>query len=81
MNREHLEKELAEGVNLDAEHLDEALMKKFVEDFNLDSTEELYDYEIYQLLDKKKHQEERQVQKYFERIKQSQQLMREMFKN
>lgn len=69
----------ADGLNLHQQKLDNALMKKFVEDFSLDQTEELCDYDIYQLLDKKKHQEERLVKKYFDRIKQSQQLFHEMF--
>lgn len=56
-------------------------MKKFIKDFTLDQVDELYDYEIYQLLDKKKFQEEWEVKKYFQNITQAQQKLQKKFSN
>ena len=45
------DKEL-ESLNLNDQKMDDQTMKKFIKDFTLDQVDELYDYEIYQLLDK-----------------------------
>lgn len=51
--------------------LDQELMTKFMESFTLDQIDELYEYDIYQLLDKEKYEAQQKQQKYFDRINQT----------
>ena len=58
-----------EMLNLEKDKLDDGLMQKFIKNFTLDQTDELYDFEIYQLLDKEKFQAKLEIEVYFQKVK------------